>query len=92
MRKLKCLSLSASLLAASAGAAVAGSDVSVWRWEVSTCLRAQQREADSAGLYREASAFEVSPGVEQRGQSLNGGDPLYSGDLRAAPQGASAGQ
>jgi hypothetical protein len=90
MRKLKCLSLCAGLLAASAGAATAGSDVSVWRWEVSNCLRAQQRDADSAGLYREASAFEVSPGVAQ--QPLNGGDPLYSGDLRAAPQGASAGQ
>jgi hypothetical protein len=90
MRKLTCLSLCAGLLATSTGAATAGSDISVWRWEVSNCLRAQQREVDSAGLYREASAFEVGPGVAQ--QSLNGGDPLYSGDLRAAPQGASAGQ
>jgi len=91
MRKLKCLSLCAGLMAATAGVATAGSDVSVWRWQVSNCLRAQQRDADSAGLYREASAFEVTPAVDQRGPSP-GGDPLYSGDLRAGPQGASAGQ
>ncbi|HLW92802.1 MAG TPA: hypothetical protein VKS78_16085 [Roseiarcus sp.] len=92
MRKLYCLSLSAALLIAGVGVANAGSDVSVWRWQVSHCLRDQQRAADSAGLYQEASAFEVTPGVTQRSQPTNGDDPLYSGDLRAAPQGASAGQ
>jgi hypothetical protein len=92
MRMLSCLSLSAGLLVASVSVAAAESDVSVWRWHVSNCLRAQQRAVESAGLYREASAFEVGPGAGQRGQSLNGGDPLYSGDLRAAPQGASDGQ
>jgi hypothetical protein len=56
MRKLIGLSVSAGLLATSIGAAAA-SDVSVWRYTVSECLRAQQAQDAQARLYHEASAF-----------------------------------
>jgi hypothetical protein len=92
MRKLICLSLSSSVLIASCAAAAAA-DVSVWRWNVSQCLRAQQaRDADTAGIYREASAFEVTPGVDRRTDAATDTDPLYAGDLKALAQKQSAGQ
>jgi hypothetical protein len=87
MRQFLCLSLCAGLMATSVGAATAA-EVSTWRWKVSECLRAQQeRDADAARLYREASAFETAPGLDQRSA-----DPLYSGDLKAAAKALSSGQ
>jgi hypothetical protein len=91
MRQIISLSLCAGLLIASGGAA-ASADVSTWRWQVSQCLRAQEREADAAKLYREASAFEVLPGLDQRGDARAAVDPLYSGDLKATPQRQTTGQ
>jgi hypothetical protein len=82
MRKLISLSLSAGLLATSIGAAAA-SDVSVWRYTVSECLRAQQARDAQARLYHEASVFEVAPGLDQNSKPLAASDPLYSGDLKA---------
>lgn len=90
MRRIVPLSLSASVIIASCGAAVA-SDVSTWRWQVSQCLREQQaRDADPAKVIREASAFEVTPGMQQR--SDPGADPLYSGTLKAATAAQQSGQ
>ena len=84
MRQFICLSLCVGLLIASSNA-VAAADISTWRWQVSQALRAQQeRDADAAKV--EASAFEVTPGMQQRSDPL-----LYSGDLKAAAQ-ESAGQ
>jgi hypothetical protein len=84
MRRTICLSLCAGLLVASSAAVAA--DVSTWRWQVSQCLRAQQeRDADAAKVYHEASAFEVLP-------DARAADPLYSGDLKAAPQTQATGQ
>ena len=61
------------------GGAAAAADVSTWRWQVSQCLRAQQeRDADAAKVYHEASAFEVLP------EARAAADPLFSGDLKAA--------
>jgi hypothetical protein len=89
MRQFICLSLCAGLLIASSNA-VAAADISTWRWQVSQALRAQQeRDADAAKV--EASAFEVTPGMQQRSDPVPSMDPLYSGDLKAAAQ-ASAGQ
>ncbi len=91
MRRIVCLSLCASLVIASCGAAAA-SDVSVWRWKVSQALRDQQdRAAESAKVIREASAFEVTPGMQQRSDSASA-DPLYSGDLAAAVEAQHSGQ
>jgi hypothetical protein len=92
MRQLICLSLCMGLLIASSNAAAAA-DVSTWRWQVSQCLRAQQeRDADAARVYREASAFEATPGMQQRSDPASSVDPLYSGDLKAAAQAQSSGQ
>jgi hypothetical protein len=82
MRQIVPLSLCASVIVGSCGAAAAA-DVTTWRWHVSQCLREQQaRDADPAKVIREASAFEVTPGMQQR--SDPGDDPLYSGALKAA--------
>jgi hypothetical protein len=84
MRQLIYLSLSVGLLIASSNAAAAA-DISTWRWQVSQSLRAQQeRDADAAKV--EASAFEVTPGTQQRSDPV-----LYSCDLKAAAQAQSAG-
>ena len=92
MRQFVCLSLGVSLIIASCGAAAAV-DVSTWRWQVSQALRQQQdREADSAKLIREASAFEVTPGMQQRADLAASADPLYSGDLNAAAEAQRSGQ
>jgi hypothetical protein len=92
MRRLICLSFCVGLLIASSNAAAAA-DVSTWRWQVSQCLRAQQeRDVDAAKVYREASAFEVTPGMQQRSDPASSADPLYSGDLKAAARAQSAGQ
>jgi hypothetical protein len=92
MRQIVCLSLCASLVIASCGAAAAA-DVSVWRWKVSQALRDQQdRAAESAKVIREASAFEVTPGMQQRSDSAASADPLYSGDLAAAVEAQHSGQ
>jgi hypothetical protein len=85
LRQLICLSLCMGLLIASSSAAAAA-DISTWRWQVSQALRAQQeRDADAAKV--EASAFEVTPGMQQRGDPV-----LYPGDLKAAVQAQSVGQ
>jgi hypothetical protein len=85
MRQLIYLSLCAGLLIASSNAAAAA-DISTWRWQVSQALRAQQeRDADAAKV--EASVFEVTPGVQQRGDPV-----LYPSDLKAAVQAQSVGQ
>jgi hypothetical protein len=92
MRQIICLALCAGLLIVSSGAAAAA-DVSTWRWQVSQCLRAQEaRDADAAKVYHEASAFETTPGSDQRNDAQPAVDPLYSGDLKAAPQTQSTGQ
>jgi hypothetical protein len=93
MRQLIYLSLCASLLIASSNAAAAA-DISTWRWQVSQALRAQQeRDVDAAKVYIEASAFEVTPGMQQRSDpAASSADPLYSGDLKAAAKAQSAGQ
>jgi hypothetical protein len=84
MRQFICLSLCAGLFASSSAAAAA--DISTWRWQVSQALRAQQeRDADAAKV--EASAFEITPGMQQRNDPV-----LYSGDLKAAVQAQSVGQ
>jgi hypothetical protein len=85
MRRITYLSLCAGLSIASSAATAA--DVSTWRWQVSQCLRAQQeRDADAARVYHEASAFEVLPDARAAA------DPLYSGDLKAGPQTQLTGQ
>ena len=90
MRQIALLSLYASVVIGSYGAALA-SDVSTWRWQVSQCLRAQQaRDDDPAKMIREASAFEVTPGMQQR--SDPSADPLYSGALKAATTAQQSGQ
>ncbi len=90
MRQIVPLSLCASLIIGSCGAAVAA-DVSTWRWQVSQCLREQQaRDADPAKVIREASAFEVTPGMQQRSDPA--GDPLYSGVLKAPAAAELSGQ
>jgi hypothetical protein len=92
MRQFLCLSLCAGLLATSVGAAAAAEE-STWRWKVSECLRAQQeRDADAVKLYREASAFDLAPGLDQRGDVGSSAGPLYSGDLKAAAKTLSTGQ
>ncbi|HLJ72751.1 MAG TPA: hypothetical protein VKU03_15655 [Roseiarcus sp.] len=92
MRQMVSLSLCASIVIGSCGAAAAA-DVSTWRWKTSQALREQQdREADAAKVYREASAFEVTPGMQQRGDPAAGADPLYSGDLKAAVEAQRSGQ
>jgi hypothetical protein len=54
-------------------------------------LRAQQaRDTDPAKAIREASAFEVTPGMQQR--SDPGADLLYSGALNAAAVTQQSGQ
>jgi hypothetical protein len=86
------LSLTASLVIGSCGAAAA-TDVSTWRWQVSQCLREQQaREADTTKIFREASAFEVTPGMQQRSDLVLSADPLYSGELRALTDSQRSGQ
>jgi hypothetical protein len=85
MRRTVCLSLCAGLLILSNAAAAA--DISTWRWQVSQCLRAQQERDADAKVYHEASAFEVLPSARAAAE-----DPLYSGDLKAAPQTQSTGQ
>ena len=90
MRRIALLSLCASVVIGSCGAALA-SDVSTWRWQVSQCLREQQaRDADPEKVIREASAFEVTPGMLQR--SDPSADPLYSGALKAATTAQQSGQ
>jgi hypothetical protein len=90
MRRIALLSLCASVVIGSCGAALA-SDVSTWRWQVSQSLREQQaRDADPGKVIREASAFEVTPGMQQR--SDPSADPLYSGALKAATTMQQSGQ
>jgi hypothetical protein len=90
MRQIVPLSLCASVVIGSCGAAAAA-DVSTWRWQVSQCLREQQaRDADPAKVIREASAFEVTPGVQQGSDPA--ADPLYSGALKAAAAAQQSGQ
>ena len=90
MRQVVLFSLCASVILGSCGAAAA-SDVSTWRWQVSQCLRQQQaRDADPAKVIREASTFEVTPGMQQRSEP--GDDPLYSGALKAATEAQHSGQ
>jgi hypothetical protein len=92
VRHVVDLSLCASLVIGSCGAAAA-SDVSTWRWQVSQCLREQQaREANATAVFREASAFEVTPGMQQRSDPAASADPLYSGELRAATDAQKSGQ
>jgi hypothetical protein len=92
MRQTISLSLCAGLLMASCCAAAAA-DVSTWRWNVSQCLLAQQeRDADAAKLYHEASTFEITPGLDLRSDARSGADPLYSGDLKSTTRSQSTGQ
>ena len=75
MRKLILLSLSAGLTLAGVGAAAA-SDESVWRWQVSNCLHAQQQTSDTARVYREAYASDLTySGANQRTEPLLSGEP-----------------
>lgn len=90
MRQIVPLSLCAAIIIGSCCAAGAA-DVSTWRWRVAQCLREQQaRDADPAKVIREASTFEVTPGMQQR--SDPGADPLYSGALKAAAGAQQSGQ
>jgi len=92
MRQMVSLSLCASIVVGSCGAAAAA-DVSTWRWKTSQALREQQdREADTAKVYREASAFEVTPGMQQRSDPAASADPLYSSDLKEAVEAQRSGQ
>jgi len=62
------LSLAAGLSIASAGTAAADSDPCVWRWYVTSAMRAQQDEAAPPPLLRErrASAIEQTRRFAQR--------------------------
>lgn len=92
MRRVVSLSLCTSIIIGSCGAAAAA-DVSTWRWKTAQALREQQdRDADTAKVYREASAFEVTPGMQQRSDPAASVDPLYSGDLKAAIEAQRSGQ
>jgi hypothetical protein len=82
MRKLMSLSLCAGALVMGIGEAAA-SDVSVWRYTVSECLRAQQaRDTGVTKLYHEASAFDIGPVVDRNGKPTTASDPLDFGGLK----------
>ena len=62
------LTLAAGLSAGGVSAAIADSDVAVWRWHVTNALRAQQQRDDPPLRLREgrASAIELDGAFEQR--------------------------
>ena len=62
------LTLAAGLSAGGASAAIADSDVAVWRWHVTNALRAQQQREDPPLRLREgrASAIESDSAFKQR--------------------------
>lgn len=77
-------SLAASLSIGGIGAAVADSDVAVWRWYVSNALRAQQKADPPPPSLREgrASAIEAASRFKQRYERyFADGSPAPSGDL-----------